>query len=91
MKDLVKKKFDNLKNLFYLCETKTLTMKTTKDTQGKEILVGNEVMYIRSGENVRLEFGIVKRITDKIVFIEGKTGGRQITKDNCERMLYVVK
>ena len=76
----------------YLCETKqkTYTMTTTKDVKGKTISLGNKVIYIGNTNGVGLEFGVVKKITDKIVFVEGSNSNRQITKENCGRMICVI-
>ena len=54
-------------------------MTTTKDVKGKTISLGNKVIYIGNTNGVGLEFGVVKKITDKIVFVEGSSSNRQIT------------
>jgi hypothetical protein len=66
----------------------TNTMNTTKDVTGKEITQGSKVMFIgnKDGQTTLL-FGTVKKITNVKVFIEGSLGGRQISKENCQRMV----
>jgi hypothetical protein len=79
----------------YLCKTKqnktTHTMTTTKDVTGKEITEGVKVMFIgnKNGQTGLL-FGNVKKITDKMVFVESSEGGRQISKENCQRMVSLI-
>ena len=63
----------------------------TKDIKGKEITEGVKVMFIgnKDGQTALL-FGTVKKITDKKVFIESVEGGRQISKENCQRMVSLI-
>jgi hypothetical protein len=66
-------------------------MTTTKDVTGKEITEGAKVMYIgnKNGQTGLL-FGNVKKITEKMVFVDGVEGGRQISKENCQRMVSLI-
>jgi len=63
-------------------------MTTTKDVTGKEITEGAKVMFIgnKNGQTGLL-FGTVKKITQKMVFVDG---GRQISKENCQRMVSLI-
>jgi hypothetical protein len=63
----------------------------TKDIKGKEITEGVKVMFIGNKDGqTGLLFGTVKKITDKKVFIESVEGGRQISKENCQRMVSLI-
>jgi len=63
----------------------------TKDIKGKEITEGVKVMFIGNKDGqTSLLFGTVKKITDKKVFIESVEGGRQISKENCQRMVSLI-
>ena len=66
-------------------------MTTTKDVKGKEITEGAKVMFIgnKNGQTGLL-FGTVKKITEKMVFVDGVEGGRQISKENCQRMVSLI-
>ena len=66
-------------------------MTTTKDVTGKEITEGAKVMFIgnKNGQTGLL-FGTVKKITQKMVFVDGVDGGRQISKENCQRMVSLI-
>jgi hypothetical protein len=69
-------------------------MTTTKDVTGKEITEGAKVMFIgnKNGQTGLL-FGTVKKITEKMVFVDGVDGvegGRQISKENCQRMVSLI-
>ena len=66
-------------------------MITTKDVTGKEITEGAKVMFIgnKNGQTGLL-FGTVKKITEKMVFVDGVEGGRQISKENCQRMVSLI-
>ena len=66
-------------------------MTTTKDVTGKEITEGAKVMFIgnKNGQTGLL-FGTVKKITEKLVFVDGVEGGRQISKENCQRMVSLI-
>jgi len=66
-------------------------MTTTKDVTGKEITEGAKVMFIGNKDGqTGLLFGIVKKITEKMVFVDGSEGGRQISKENCQRMVSLI-
>ena len=66
-------------------------MTTTKDVTGKEITEGAKVMFIGNKDGqTELLFGTVKKITEKMVFVDGSEGGRQISKENCRRMISLV-
>jgi len=65
-------------------------MTTTKDVKGKQISLGNKVIYISNINGPGLEFGVVKKITDKMVFVEGSSVNRQISKENCGRVICVI-
>ena len=66
-------------------------MTTTKDVTGKQITEGAKVMFIgnKNGQTGLL-FGTVKKITEKMVFVDGVEGGRQISKENCQRMVSLI-
>ena len=66
-------------------------MTKTKDVTGKEITEGAKVMFIgnKNGQTGLL-FGTVKKITEKMVFVDGVEGGRQISKENCQRMVSLI-
>ena len=66
-------------------------MTTTKDVTGKEITEGAKVMFIgnKNGQTGLL-FGTVKKITQKMVFVDCVEGGRQISKENCQRMVSLI-
>jgi hypothetical protein len=66
-------------------------MTTTKDVTGKEITEGAKVIFIgnKNGQTGLL-FGTVKKITQKMVFVDGVEGGRQISKENCQRMVSLI-
>jgi hypothetical protein len=65
-------------------------MTTTKDVKGKQISLGDKVIYISNTNGIGLEFGVIKKITDKTVFVEGSNVNRQISKENCGRMICVI-
>jgi hypothetical protein len=66
-------------------------MTTTKDVTGKEITEGAKVMFIGNKDGqTGLLFGTVKKITEKMVFVDGSEGGRQISKENCRRMVSLI-
>jgi hypothetical protein len=63
----------------------------TKDIKGKEITEGVKVMFIGNKDGqTSLLFGNVKKITEKMVFVESVEGGRQISKENCQRMVSLI-
>ena len=66
-------------------------MTKTKDVTGKEITEGAKVMFIgnKNGQTGLL-FGTVKKITQKMDFVDGVEGGRQISKENCQRMVSLI-
>ena len=55
-------------------------MTTTNDVKGKKISLGNKVIYISNTNGAGLEFGVVKKITDKMMLIEGSIINRQCSK-----------
>jgi len=64
---------------------------TAKDISGRNILVGDKVIFMGTKEGQSsLLFGTVTKITQKIVFVESSEGGRQITKENCLRMIFLL-
>ena len=66
-------------------------MTTTKDVKGKEITEGSKVMFIGNKDGqTGLLFGTVKKITQKMVFVDSVEGGRQISKENCQRMVSLI-
>ena len=74
--------------IFVKQNTNTQTMTEAKDVTGKEITEGAKVIFIGNKQGqTGLLFGTVKKVTDKIVFVESVEGVRQISKENCQRMI----
>ena len=66
-------------------------MTTTKDVTGKEITEGAKVMFIGNNNGqTGLFCGTVKKSSEKMVFVDGVEGGRQISKENCQRMVSLI-
>ena len=63
-------------------------MTETKDVTGKKITEGAKVIFIGNKKGqTGLLFGTVKKLTEKMVFVESSEGVRQISKENCQRMI----
>ena len=63
-------------------------MTEAKDVTGKEITEGAKVIFIGNKQGqTGLLFGTVKKVTEKMVFVESVEGKRQISKENCQKMI----
>jgi len=61
------------------------------DSNGKEIKVGDNVIFIGTKDGLsNLETGVVVRMTEKMIFIQREEGVRQMTKKNAQRMVRVI-
>lgn len=74
---------------------KPYTMKNTvKDVNGNQISEGDNVIFIRHDEGSQLDFGVIERITEKLIFIKGvkrsSKSSRHISKENSRRMICII-
>lgn len=64
-----------------------------KDVNGNQITEGDNIIFIRHDEGSQLDFGVVERITEKLIFIKGvkrSKFSRQISRENSRRMICII-